>query len=251
MIIPGVQKPHWRPCWSQNACWSGWSVAPLAIPSIVVISWPSAWTASIVQHFALAPSTWTVQAPQLLVSQPTWVPVSPKSSRSRWTSSRRGSTSASRRLAVDGDGDVLVSSSAPLTRRPARARARVRSERTVISADHRPLVVDGPAAVRGGAARRGGRGAGRAERRVGRAACADEARLRGGRGERRARRRPSRRCRPQSIAAVGAEMERGRDAGRGEVAGLPLELLVGAASCRAAARDADLGEDLGRLDARS
>ena len=23
MIIPGVQKPHWRPCWSQNACWSG------------------------------------------------------------------------------------------------------------------------------------------------------------------------------------------------------------------------------------
>ena len=26
MIMPGVQKPHWRPCWSQNACWSGWSV---------------------------------------------------------------------------------------------------------------------------------------------------------------------------------------------------------------------------------
>ena len=29
MIIPGVQKPHWRPCWSQNACWSGWRVAPV------------------------------------------------------------------------------------------------------------------------------------------------------------------------------------------------------------------------------
>ena len=24
--MPGVQKPHCRPCWSQNACWSGWSV---------------------------------------------------------------------------------------------------------------------------------------------------------------------------------------------------------------------------------
>ena len=38
MIIPGVQKPHWRPCWSQNACWSGWRVAPSAMPSIVLIS---------------------------------------------------------------------------------------------------------------------------------------------------------------------------------------------------------------------
>src|SRR5690242_8922629 len=34
-----------------------------------------------------------VQAPQLDVSQPTWVPVSPRSSRMAWTSSRRGSTS--------------------------------------------------------------------------------------------------------------------------------------------------------------
>ena len=30
------------------------------------------------QDLALSPSTWTVQAPQLLVSQPMWVPVSPK-----------------------------------------------------------------------------------------------------------------------------------------------------------------------------
>src|SRR3712207_540428 len=40
---------------------------------------------------------WTVQAPQLVVSQPTCVPVRPSSSRSQWTSSRRASTSASRR----------------------------------------------------------------------------------------------------------------------------------------------------------
>ena len=42
------------------------------------------------------PSTWTVQAPHWLVSQPTWVPVRSRSSRSTWTSSRLGSTSSSR-----------------------------------------------------------------------------------------------------------------------------------------------------------
>jgi hypothetical protein len=39
---------------------------------MVLTSRPSAWTASIVHDFALSPSTWIVQAPQLLVSQPTW-----------------------------------------------------------------------------------------------------------------------------------------------------------------------------------
>jgi len=39
------------------------------------------------------PSIRTVQAPHWLVSQPTWVPVSPSSSRRKWTSSIRGSTS--------------------------------------------------------------------------------------------------------------------------------------------------------------
>ena len=55
MIMPGVQNPHWRPCWSQNACWSGWSVGSLAMPSIVLRSRPSAWTASIVHDLALSP----------------------------------------------------------------------------------------------------------------------------------------------------------------------------------------------------
>ena len=50
MIMPGVQKPHWRPCFSQKAAWSGWSAPPpAAMPSIVVTVAPSAWTASIVQ----------------------------------------------------------------------------------------------------------------------------------------------------------------------------------------------------------
>ena len=43
MIIPGVQKPHWRPCFSQNAFWSGCRApSPPAMPSIVVTLVPSA-----------------------------------------------------------------------------------------------------------------------------------------------------------------------------------------------------------------
>ena len=61
---------------------------------MVVTSSPSAWTASTLQDFTLRPSRCTVQAPQLLVSQPTTVPVLPSRSRRYWTSSVRGSTSS-------------------------------------------------------------------------------------------------------------------------------------------------------------
>ena len=64
MIMPGVQKPHWRPCCSQNACLE--RVQPGvagARPSMVVTLQPSAWTASIVQDFTARPSRWTVHAP--------------------------------------------------------------------------------------------------------------------------------------------------------------------------------------------
>ena len=37
MIMPGVQKPHCRPCFSQNAVCIGWRSSPSARPSIVVI----------------------------------------------------------------------------------------------------------------------------------------------------------------------------------------------------------------------
>ena len=57
---------------------------------------PSAITPSTVQLFTGVPSRSTTHAPQFDVSQPQCVPVSPKSSRSRWTSSTRGSTSAER-----------------------------------------------------------------------------------------------------------------------------------------------------------
>ena len=37
MIMPGVQKPHWRPCFSQKAVCIGWRSSPSARPSMVLI----------------------------------------------------------------------------------------------------------------------------------------------------------------------------------------------------------------------
>jgi len=79
-----------------------------------------------------------VQAPQLVVSQPMWVPVSPSVSRMKWTSNRRGSTSACRTspltVTVIGTVRVLVLmdhlSSRYAAAAPARSRAR-RSARAV------------------------------------------------------------------------------------------------------------------------
>ena len=64
-----------------NASCIGCSSPSVARPSIVVMSVPSAWTASIVQLFTDSPSTWSVQAPHDDVSQPMLVPVSPTVSR--------------------------------------------------------------------------------------------------------------------------------------------------------------------------
>src|SRR5690242_20301417 len=185
MIIPGVQKPHWRPCWSQNACWRGWSVAPSARPSIVLISEPWAWTASIVQDLALRPSTWTVHAPQLLVSQPTCVPVSPKTSRRRWTRSSRGSTSASRASPLTVTVMCWVVIVAPCSRVGQRPDERLAERAEGQLGDHRALVLDGSADVGGRVAhRRGGRADG-AEELLGRRRVREH-RLGVGRRERRA-----------------------------------------------------------------
>src|ERR1700758_1816344 len=64
---------------------------------MVLTSWPSAITASVVQDFTALPSRCTTQAPHCEVSHPTWVPVSRRFSRRNCTSSVRGST-----LAVTG-----------------------------------------------------------------------------------------------------------------------------------------------------
>src|SRR5689334_24023400 len=94
--MPGVQKPHCRPCSSLNPSWIGCSSLGPARPSTVVISWPSACTPSIVQLLTGVPSNNTVQAPQFVVSHPVCVPVRPRPWRSRCASSSRGSTSATR-----------------------------------------------------------------------------------------------------------------------------------------------------------
>src|SRR6185312_7210232 len=64
-----------------------------ARPSMVVTLAPSHWSASAVQDLAAMPSMCTTQAPHCEVSQPTWVPVSRRSSRRNCTSKVRASTS--------------------------------------------------------------------------------------------------------------------------------------------------------------
>ncbi len=94
--MPGVQKPHCRPCISRKPSCSACSVPPgSAMPSMVSIEAPSACTANMVQDFTDLPSRSTVQAPQWLVSQPICEPVRPRSSRRKWISRVRGSTSPS------------------------------------------------------------------------------------------------------------------------------------------------------------
>ena len=77
MIIPGVQKPHWKPCAARNASCSGCGVRP----SIEVTSRPTARIAGYTQLCTGTPSTCTVQAPQSPVSHPFFTPNQPCSRR--------------------------------------------------------------------------------------------------------------------------------------------------------------------------
>ena len=119
--MPGVQKPHCRPCSCLNAAWIGWSCPSWSSPSTVVTSRPSACTPNIVQDLIGRPSSSTVQAPQLVVSQPTCVPVSPNSSRIRCARSIRGSTSALRSAPLTLTVICIVPPSIPRPREPSRA----------------------------------------------------------------------------------------------------------------------------------
>ena len=62
---------------------------------MVVTRLPSAITARIVQDFTGVSSSHRTHAPQLEVSQPQCDPVRPRSSRMKWMSSLRASTSRS------------------------------------------------------------------------------------------------------------------------------------------------------------
>jgi hypothetical protein len=92
IIMPGVQKPHCSPWQAAKASWTGSRRLRLARPSTVVTRRPSAMTASTVQDLTGVSSSHTTQAPQFEVSQPQCEPVSPSSSRRKWISSSRGST---------------------------------------------------------------------------------------------------------------------------------------------------------------
>ena len=230
MIMPGVQKPHWRPCWSQNACWSGWRVAPSAIPSMVLISRPSAWTASIVQDLALcavdvdgAGAAVARVAADVGAGQPEVVAQEVDEQEARLDVRLVG-------LAVDGDRDVLGGHRGRCLLRVREGALDGRAERPEGQlGDHRPLVVDGTADVadRAGSAPRRPRRP--ARKRSSDGALADEERLGVGRRERRVRRRRSRRSRRARSCRPSPSRTTGGDADRGEVADLALELLVGAA----------------------
>ena len=92
MIMPGVQKPHCSPWQAAKASCTGSRAPSLGRPSTVVTRRPSAMTASTVQDLTGVSSSHTTQAPQFDVSQPQCEPVSRSSSRRKWMSSSRGST---------------------------------------------------------------------------------------------------------------------------------------------------------------
>src|SRR4249919_3072558 len=91
--MPGVQNPHWSPWQWAKPCWTGSSRPFRSRPSTVSTRRPSAIAASTVHDFTGSSSIQTTQAPQFEVSQPQCEPVSPSSSRRKWISSSRGSTS--------------------------------------------------------------------------------------------------------------------------------------------------------------
>ena len=79
---PGVQIPHCSAASSRKACCNGWRPSVVAIPSTVSTVFPSTSGPSTKHESTILPSTLTVQAPQFPSRQPSFVPVSPISSRS-------------------------------------------------------------------------------------------------------------------------------------------------------------------------
>src|SRR5208337_4155923 len=89
MIIPGVQKPHWSASCSTKAFCKRPSSFPCARPSMVMIFFPWAFTARVMQEQTARPSSSTVHAPHSPWSHVRLVPV-------RFRRSRRASTRVTR-----------------------------------------------------------------------------------------------------------------------------------------------------------
>src|SRR3954447_624188 len=235
-----------------NPCWTGSSTPSCSRPSTVRTSWPPAIAASTVQVFTGSPSSQATQVPQLLVSQPQCVPVSPSSSRRKCTRSRRPSISrvtgspltvietcmsfapvavALHAVALDARLDTLHGS-------PKGAAGQLVGQVA--------LVVRGPAVVRGRRAARRGDGPRADEELLGGPLPTQgggDLRDAGGVGS----------DRSQAHPGVGDHLavHPHRGAGRGDrpVPGPPLDLGVGAGPVRAH-REPDLGEHLPVLHGR-
>src|SRR3989454_960006 len=258
IIIPGVQKPHWRPCSSMKPSWIAWSLPSVSRPSTVRTSRPSAWTARIVQDFTALPSRRIVHAPQFVVSQPMCVPVKLRFSRRKCTSRVRVSTVADRRAPFTvtwtfTNGPVSSSPAVGISARtisctpagPSRG-AMQRPERQ--DADHRPLVLGGTPQIRNGARDllRQFRGSleGGIVRRL-----PDEMPLRFRRLERgRSDRRERKAC--GFNGSLRGEHEIRGDPDDGEVADSLLELHIRIALALLGPRDLDFQEDFIRLERR-
>src|SRR6266436_5778441 len=82
MIIPGVQKAHWKAPASRKACCTGCRRPSFSSPSMVVIDFPTPALTWTWQERRGAPSIKTVHAPHCPSPQPYLLPVRPSSSRS-------------------------------------------------------------------------------------------------------------------------------------------------------------------------
>ena len=115
MSMPGVQIPHWAAPCSRKASWrvssEPRSRAASDRPSTVRTIRPSTWQIGTRQASTTWPSRSTEQAPHSPSPQPSFVPVSPRSSRRTSSSRRMPGTSTSA-------GAPLTRNRYALTRRP-------------------------------------------------------------------------------------------------------------------------------------
>src|SRR5580700_9857632 len=141
--MPDVQNPHCRPWHSMKPCCTGSSTPSRSSPSTVRTVPPSAMAASSVHDLTGLASSHITQLPQFDVSQPQWLPVSPSSSRMKWMSSSRGSTSRAYSVPLTVIATLIVTGSPghPVGGPAQRAGGQL--------GDQMPLEVLGPALVGG------------------------------------------------------------------------------------------------------
>ena len=157
--MPGVQKPHCSPCFSQNASWSGWSSSPSArAPSTVVISAPSAWTASMMQERTVSPSRARCRCRRRRARSRCGCRCRPRSSRRKSTSSQPRLDRELVAAAVDGEADRRCAGPCvtALPRAGRRRRARRRARCRASSRRYSALAWTSPRAGRSRRRPRGG-----------------------------------------------------------------------------------------------